>query len=288
MINDKQIIDRYDDDQRILGVLAVQNQQVDDPLLGGFDLLVLVVTNDEQASESIHHYIKEGRRIQERWVLAKSLEEWLLSGVERHVIQWLLEGEILIDRGGYMHKLRGNLQEFDVELREKKLLSEFALFMKSYLQSKDYLRQNYVLDAYSQILAAIHHWARITVIETGTHPEVIVWQQVQEINPGVYKLYDELTHSDETVEQRVQLLVLACEFAVVSKLKECSKLLLRILGSREGTWSVMDLYDHPELRTICVDLSPVLKKLVAKSLVEEIVVTGDAELAEIELQYRAV
>ena len=168
------------------------------------------------------------------------------------------------------------------------MLQEFALFLKTYLQSKEYLKREYYLDAYSQIVEAIHHWARIVVIEAGVHPEEIVWEQVYEINPGVYKLYDELTRSDETLEQRLQLIVLVCEFTIVSKMKDCCKLLLDILKSGKRSWSVLELSRHPRLQHLNIDLTPVLKKLAAKSLVKEILAVRDPQFAEIELQYSAV
>jgi len=289
MINAKKhLIDRYNTDERITSMMALYNDDQRHPLLSGFDALILVVTNDEHAVGSITHYIEDGLHVQERWLSGHDLKQWLFEDGRRHVIQWIFEGDILIDRHGYMQSLKDSLLAFDQDLREQKLLKEFAMFLNTYLRSKEYLRQDYLLDAYSQILAALHHWARITVIEAGTHPEVIVWQQVYKINPGVYKLYDELTHSEETLEQRVQLLVLACDFAIVSKMKECCKLLLRIMKNRDSAWSIGELAQHPMISALGIDLSPVLKKLVSKTLVREIMVAQDATLDRIELQYCAV
>jgi len=288
LINAKlHLTERYELDDRIVSLLSFANDNRSDPLMSGFDIMLLLVTDEDAVSESISHYIKEDVRIQERRVSAKRLEQWLFDDDRRVVIEWLLKGEIWIDRTGYLRSLRDRLVQFDQELRDRKLLKEFAKFLRTYSQSKEYLNQNYLLDAYTNILTALHHWARIAVIESGAHPEVIVWQQVYQINPGVYKLYDELTHSDETLEQRIQLLVLACEFAIVSKMKDCCALLLRILGSRSQPWSVSELQEHPQIKHLDIDLSPVLKKLVAKSLVKEIAVAQDANLSLAELQYSA-
>jgi len=279
--------ERYELDDRVISLLSLNNDEQSNPLMSGFDMMLLLITDEDDVSESITHYIKEDCRIQERRVSAKRLEQWLFDDDRRVVIEWLLKGEIWIDRTGYLRSLRERLIQFDQELRERKLLKEFARFVKTYQQSKEYLNQNYLLDAYTNILSALHHWARIAVIESGAHPEVIVWQQVHQINPGVYKLYEELTHSDETLEQRIQLLVLACEFAIVSKMKDCCALLLRILGSRSQPWSVAELQEHPQIKHLGIDLSPVLKKLVAKSLAKEVAVAHDSQLSMIELQYGA-
>jgi hypothetical protein len=287
--NKKQyIIDTYKDDERIVSLMALYNGDQKYPNLTGFDMMILIVTDQQRYAGAIYHYIEDGLHVQERWVSSDDLQSWLFDCEKRQVIQWIFDGDILIDRTGYLKALRDRLIEFDEELRGQKLLKEFSLFLSTYSRSKEYLKQGYLLDAYSQILAALHHWARITVIEAGTHPEVIVWKQVHKINPGVYKLYDELTHSEETLEQRIQLLALACEFAVMSKMKECCGLLIKIMKSREGSWSVKELAEHPLIRDMRVDLSLVLKKLVAKSIVKEVFVTEDAKLNKIELQYCAV
>ena len=96
---------------------------------------------------------------------------------------------------------------------------EFSLFISKFIQSKEYLAEEHYLDAYSNILESLHHWARIVIIEENHYPELTVWRQVRLINPGVDKLYEELTLSSETLRQRVELVILACEFSVMSKMK---------------------------------------------------------------------
>lgn len=279
----------YKEDERIVSLLTVNNEKGDQPLIRGFDMLLLVITNDQQASGTTYHYIRDDLRIQERWLYARSLEDWVCDNEHRFVIQWLLEGEIQYDRTGYLTDLRANIMRLDPEVQERRLLQEFGLFLHAYLRSKEYLNQNYLLDAYSKILEALHHWARITVIESGTHPEVIVWKQVYDYNPGVYKLYDELTHSNETLEKRVQLLVLASEFAIVSKMKDCCKLIIQVLESRKGCWGVMQLQHHPKLSGLNIDFSIILKQLATKSLVKEVKVPNyKGQSTVLELQYCAV
>lgn len=282
---EKYFMDRYHTDERIVSMMVLYNDDQKYPQLSGYDVLVLIVTNHEPAFGSIYHYIEDGRYVQERWVSEKELKNSMFDSEHRYIIRWLIAGDILIDRTGYMQSLRETLMTFDQDLREQKLLKEFSMFLATCTRSKEYLRQNYLLDAHSQILSALHHWARITVIEAGTHPEVIVWQQVYTINPGVYKLYEELLHSEESLEQRVRLLVLACEFAIMSKMKESCKLLFRILESRDGAWSAAELYEHPLIRGLNIDLSLVLRKLVAKSLLKEVKVARDGNGDWAELKY---
>jgi hypothetical protein len=250
-----------------------------------YDLLVVIVTEDEPASGSLFHYIKEGCRIQERWISPMDLEFWLLSGENRNIIYWILQGEILLDRNVYLESLRHRLLEFQDLLKEQKLLMEFSLFLSKFIQSKEYLAEEHFLDAYSNILEALHHWARIVIIEEGLHPELTVWRQVRLINPGIYKLYEELTLSSETLRQRVELVILACEFSVMSKMQSCCALLLRIIENRKAPLGVDEIRSHTDLQYLHINLSLLLNKLVKKSLIREVAVSLDDSITELELRY---
>ena len=127
------------------------------------------------------------------------------------------------------------------------------------------------MDAYGNVLEALLHWARIAIIEAGIHPELMVWEQIHKINPGIYKLYEELTLTTETLKQRVELVHLACEFSVMSKMEGCCALLIRILKSRPQPWSPSELHDHDLLRNLKLEIGLILKKLTMKSIVTEIV-----------------
>jgi hypothetical protein len=275
-------IGRHDD---VISVLAIENTNRTSPLIDGFDGLVLVVTRNSTQVNYISHYIKHDTRIQERRIDPAGLEHWLLVGENRNIIHWLVQGEILLDHDAYLTGLRQQLLDFPPELRERKLLIEFSHFLRRYLQSKEYLQNGHLLDAYSSILESLHHWARIVIIEEGCHPEVTVWNQVRKINPGVYKLYEELTLSGETLEQRVQLVLLACEFSVMSKMGHCCVMLTRILQSRELPWSLADLLEYPDLKELNLDISLILKKLAQKALIDEVVVALDDTMDIFELQY---
>jgi hypothetical protein len=179
------------------------------------------------------------------------------------------------------------LLAFPNELREQKQLVEFAHFIRTYLQAKQDLQDNNLLDAYGHILTALHHWAHIALIEAGVHPELTVWRQMRRFNPGIYKLYEELTISSESLEQRVKLVQLACEFSVMNKMKSCCELLFSILAQREEPWSVMELQLHPKLSGLHIDLSLLLQKLVKRGYVREVAIMPDSGDTEaLELRYR--
>jgi hypothetical protein len=211
-----------------------------------------------------------------------------LHGERRKLIYWILKGEIVLDRHIYLEGLRHHTLEFPSDLREQKLLIEFSRFVRKYVQSKEYLLEDHVLDAYNYILEAMQHWANIVIIEAGIHPEATAWRQLKTINPGVHKLYEELTLSHETLKQRVQLVLLAAEFSVMSKLERCCKMLLAVLNSREHAWSLHELQQNSDLSEVKAELPLLLKKLVKKSLVKEIIYTADEQVIVLELRYTGV
>ena len=117
-----------------------------------------------------------------------------------------------MDRNGYLHGVRERLLQLPDTTREQKQLEEFAGFLKSYLQAKQNLAAGNLLDAYRYVLISLQHWAHIALIEEGCRPELTVWKQLKRVHPGIYKLYEELTVSPETLEQRIQLVMLGSNF----------------------------------------------------------------------------
>ncbi|MFB6365053.1 nucleotidyltransferase-like protein [Paenibacillus elgii] len=281
-------VERLRQDESVISVAAVDNPSSFSAVTDGFDIVLLVVSNNNERAHQQVHYIKDNRRIQERWISPDTLDELILRGEYRNIIYWILKGEILLDRDMYLETLRHKVLEFPPLLREHKLLIEFSKFLRCYSQSKEYILDEHLLDAYNNILEALHHWARIVIIESGNHPEVTVWRQVKTINPGVYKLYEELTLSKETLKQRVQLVLLASEFSVMSKMERCCRPLIELLASREEAWSLRELQQRPELEDIKADLPLLLNKLVKKTLAKEIVFTHDPELSVLEMRYKDV
>lgn len=274
----------YEHREGIISIAAIDNPFPYNPLIDGLDLLILVIMEHETPDKGTEHIRFDGERVQIRTVTPKILEQWT-SGVEnRSIIQWLARGDILLDRDNYLANLRDGLLSFPAVLRSQKELVEFSSFIRTYLQAKQDLLDNNLLDAYGHVLAALTHWAHIAFIEEGVHPELAVWRQMRRFNPGIYKLYEELTISPESLEKRVQLVLLACEFSVMSKMKSSCGLLFSILGSREEPWSVMELQHHPMLHELHMDLSLLLQKLVNRGYVREVAympVATDLEILEL-------
>lgn len=270
----------------LVGAVAIPNGTGDTVLSEGNGLLLVLVMEDGASDGSINHYIQDGLRIQERRISRSSMEDRLRAREDRTFIQWMIQGEIWVDPQAYLERVRAELLDYPAVAKEQKLLAEFAMFLKRYLQCKEFLHADQILDAYSSVLRAIHHWARIVVLEAGAHPESTVWQQVRRYNTGVYKLYEELTASPETLKQRVELVLLGCEFSVMSKMESCCSLLIRILEDSEEPLGVEELVQHPYLQgPISANLPLLLNKLSRKALIKEVAVATDAELFALEVKY---
>ncbi|MOA14873.1 hypothetical protein D3C78_1350010 [compost metagenome] len=99
-------------------------------------------------------------------------------------------------------------------------------------------------------------------------------------------MFEELTDSKETLEQRIQLVLLASEFSVMSKMEDCCSFLLNILGSRKSAWSIQELVDMPELIHIKAELPMMLRRLVYRTLVTEVTVALNGSHGDIrEIRY---
>ena len=274
-----------------ISLMAITNPYDYSPLIDGMDLLLLVISEQADADRETEHVRMRGVHIQLRTITPKRLERWLTGVENRSIIQWLMRGDILLDQGDYLANIRQRLVEFPEALREQKRLVEFAAFLRTYLQAKQDLQDANLLDAHSNILSALHHWAHIALIDEGIHPELTVWRQMRKFQPGIYKLYEELTVSPETLEQRVKLVLLACEFSVLSNMKSSCSLLMKVLQSRVEPWSIMELHRHPDLLVLHVDLSLVLQKLVNRGFIDEVaILTYQEEIEDLadymELRYR--
>lgn len=280
------VIDTYRELPGLLAISVIKNPYSYNPLIDGLDMLVLLVTERNVDVESAEHVQLDDERALIRLVHRDELDMWITGGENRNIIEWLVRGEIWLDRDGYLAGVRERLLLFPESMREQKQFIEFTGFLRTYLQAKQDLLDGNLLDAYSHILTALHHWAHIVLIEEGRHPELTVWKQLRRVHPGVYKLYEELTASPETLEQRVQLVMLACEFSVMSKMKVCCSLLLNVMNSREEPWSIGELQSHPLINPLQIELSLVIHKLVKRAYVREVAIMQEPkESGALELRY---
>lgn len=184
-----------------------------------------------------------------------------------------------VDAGAYTGPIASELDQSD------RLLLEFGGFVESYSQCKKYLRAGLMLDAYTYVLEALNRWAKIVVLESGEQVKSAVWGQVHEINVGVYKLYEEVALNRETIAQRIQLVLLACEFSVMSKLERCCAPLIRYIRQQDSPCSLRELELNDRFHPIREQLGVLLNLLVKKNLIREVAVANSSAIDQLEMKY---
>ncbi|MBA2876546.1 nucleotidyltransferase-like protein [Thermaerobacillus caldiproteolyticus] len=249
-----------------LGILMVEKKINNSAITDTFDIILLVIGKEIPDSVFMKHYMSKEQKAALYIVDEKQLNEWLLLGSNRKVIDWVLNGKVLFDRNEYVQQLRNRMMEFPQETRQLKMGLEFAKLIRRYTDGKVFFESNQLLDAYNHVIHALHHLARLAVIEQGFYPEVTVWNQIKQIDGQIYKLYEELVGSEEPLEKRLELLFLASEFLIHSRILSGSAHLRKILKQKDEPWSISEIAQHPELKPYSVDLVIMLEYLVEKNI----------------------
>lgn len=283
-------IDRFLREEGVVGLLWVAFPFADQPFAIGVNGLLLVVHREAPSEGATEHWKWGDARLEVHRVHPRRLEERLADGDDGPWGEWFVRGEILVDPEGWLSGLRRQLGIRPQATRERKLLAEFSRFVETCVQAKQDMKEGRVPDAFSHIVASLHHWAQIVLVEEGLYPGRRMWEEIRRVNPGIYKLFEELTTSSESPDKRVQLLLLACEFAVLTKMKTSCALLLRILASRRAPWTVRELERHPDLQGLGLNLALVLQTLVKRGYIREEIRPLDRAGADgpMEVRYAAV
>ncbi|MFC3749860.1 nucleotidyltransferase-like protein [Paenibacillus sp. GCM10012306] len=270
-------------DDSVLGAVAFRrkgNAPFQSALLHDFDMVVLMLHEGQEKERLVSQTIAGERRTHSLHVGMSALERAVMAGDNNELLTSLMSGEIIWDPKGILEDMRQEITRFSAPLKDRVLLMEFARFLHMYVKAKRYMDAACIMDAYNCILMALYHWARIEVSESGSFPEPAVWDQVKKMNTPVHKLYEELTVSTETLEQRVELILLACDFSIMSKMVDCCSLLLSILQSRKEPWGIAELLQQSGLKPLEAELPLVLRKLASRSLLREITSWGEANPGE--------
>jgi hypothetical protein len=259
-----------------VGIIIIEKKLHTLPATDTFDTILLVIVKEMDVPLMIKHYDYEGRIASLYTVEEAKLKEWLFLGSNRKVVEWILNGKVIFDRNEYISGLKKELEEFPLDERKIKMGIEFGKLIRRYQDGKAFFNIGHYLDAYNNIIHALHHLARLAIIENGLHPEVTVWNQVKQFDPEIYKLYEELVESDETLGKRLELLFLASEFLIHSRAKKGGRHLLEVLSERSESWLFGEILEHPKLKVYSVDLEIMIEFLVEKHLisVEKILTKG--------------
>jgi hypothetical protein len=250
-----------------LGVLMVQKKQKLSHITDSFDVILLVLVKEAEQPLFIKHYTYDDKKAAMHIITEAQLNEWLLLGSNRKMFEWLHESKIIFDRNEYVANLKTELREFPFNGRKIKMGLEFAKLIRRYVDGKALFEGHQFLDAYNHVVHSLHHLARLAVLESGLHPELTVWNQVKQIEPEIYKLYEELVYSEETLEKRLELLFLASEFMIHSRTNIGTNHFLEILSGKD-TWLFNEIMNEEELIPYSVDLGVLLEYLIEKHLIE--------------------
>lgn len=249
-----------------LAIIMIEKRNQTSPLTDNLDVALLVIVNNSDQSRFIKHYEYEDKKASLTIMTKDELNESILLGTNRRIVDWVLNGKILFDRNEFIVGLIDRLRTFPFSERKLKIGIEYGKLIRRYLEGKVFFESNQLLDAYNHIVHALHHLARLEVIDRGYYPEVTVWNQVKQIEPQIYKLYKELVESDESLEKRLELLFLASDFLIHSKTEVGAAHILTIMSEKES-WFYNELHQHPEIKYYSVDLSVILEFLVEKKFI---------------------
>ncbi|MGK7379973.1 nucleotidyltransferase-like protein [Planococcus sp. 1R117A] len=249
-----------------LGVVLVEKREKMSPITDTFDSILLIITKENETPVFTKHYTYLNKKAAMHIVTERQLHKWLLLGTNRKIVDWLFHGRIIYDRNEFMEKLKMELKDYPFYGRKIKMGMEFSKLIRRYLEGKVFFEEKNYLDAYHHIVESLHHLARLAVLENGLPPEVTVWTQVKQMEPAIYKLYEELVLSDEALEKRLELLFLASEFFIHSRTKDGAQHIREVMEQKER-WTIQELHEQEELRNYSSNLEVFIEFLVEKDLI---------------------
>ncbi|GGA50715.1 nucleotidyltransferase-like protein [Paenibacillus physcomitrellae] len=242
---------------------------IHDAIMLGFDYLILIVCKDMEHKPEPEHAQIGMLDYQLLYVTSSDLENWVMTGENAQLLSCFLQGEIIWDEREELEQLRGKIIDFEQTVREKRKFKEFARFLRFYHEAKALNQNGHFFDAYAAVVRGLQHLGRLELLERNIRAEEQIWEQLHALNTPSYKLYSEMSCSMETLEQRLQLALLAFEFSATSKMTDSCVMLLRILRSRKEPWSLQELMHRAELQEVREELPMVLRKLVYRSVVKQ-------------------
>lgn len=250
-----------------VGVLLIESAEQLLTTTDTFDSVLLIISTDKEPELLVKHYSYEGTKLALYSIYENKLREWLMAGSNRKIYDWLLNGKILFDRNDSLQQLIQDLNDFPFHERKLRIGLEFSKLIRRYADGKKLYEQKHYFDAYNHVIHSLHHLARLSLIEKGFHPEVTVWNQVKNLEPEIYKMYNELINSNEAIDKRLELLFLASEFYLHMRTDLGSSHIIEVL-SRKSMWSIQEIIEEKELKLYSVDIFVLLEYLVDKGYLD--------------------
>lgn len=249
-----------------IGVILIEKREEVSPITDTFDTILLIITKQSERPVFTKHYTFKDKKAAMHIISEKQLNKWLLVGTNKKIVDWLFFGKVLFDRNEYLSNLKKELKEFPFYGRKIKMGIEFAKLIRRYLEGKVCFEEKNYLDAYNHVVESLHHLARLAVMDRGLYPEVTVWSQVKQIDPAIYKLYEELITSEESLNKRLELLFLASEFFIHSRTADGATHVIEVM-SQKDFWTIQELHEQEELKNYSVNLEVFIEYLIDKGYI---------------------
>lgn len=249
-----------------LGVILATKREETMSVTDTFDAVLLIVVKEAEIPIYTKHYLHEDKKMAMHVITEELLNKRLNIGLDRRIVDWIFHGKVMFDRNEYLSNLRLKLQEFPFLGRKLKTGIQFSKLIRRYLEGKEFFNRGNYFDSYHHVVDSLHHLARLAVIENGLYPEVTVWSQVKKLEPSIYKLYEELVMSTESLEKRLELLFLAIEFLINSRTHDGAQHILETMLSKD-TWTTQELHNHNELKYYSKDLEVFVEYLIDKGYI---------------------
>ena len=259
-----------------LGVILISKRDDAINMTDTFDAVLLIIVKEADRPIFTKHYLYGDTKMVMHIVTETRLRKWLFNGSNRKLVDWIFFGKVLFDRNEFLYKLRSELQEFPFCGRKIKTGIQFSKLIRRYLEGKEFFERGNYLDAYNHVVDSLHHLGRLSVIDSGLYPEVTVWAQVKKIEPAIYKLYEELVMSNETLEKRLELLFLASEFLINARTHDGAQHIVETMLLK-SIWTIQELHEHEELSYYSTDLEVFIEYLIEKGyiMVEPIIAKNE-------------
>lgn len=258
------VYQEYIDDVHTLGILIMEKTKPNS--LDNFDVIILIVINDSEQSWQVEHYEIERKITALNVVTERLLMEWIDTNGYHSVIEWIIYGRKIFEHNEFICNLKEQLRDFPTKKRDLRKTTAFGKVIKSYSEAKNLYESNQYKDANSKILYALHHLARLAVIEKGYYPEVPIWSQVKQMDLEIYKLYEEFIEGNEAIEKRIQLMIIAMDHVISNRAKEAVKHLLDVM-KKNTAWSYGDLTKLPAIMPYRLQLSEIISYLIEKDII---------------------
>lgn len=241
--------------------------------LDGMDLLYLIVVNAAVSKHDVQQIVCEDKNILVLRISQWQLETCAVQGnIDDHLHLFLAHAEVRWDKSDYIRKYRERLQKLASKTMKSRICVEYSGFLRHYVEAKELLQRQLILDSYQSVILTLQKWARLVICEAGELPELSLWTQVKQLDTSVYKLYEELITSQEPLEKRIELMLLPIEVNVMSKLKASTQMLTDIMQTEHRPWLLQELLRHPELGKCEIDIQILLDKMVKRALLYEVTI----------------